>query len=74
MKNWLESHGSFQSILRLSLNSKVEKMMFSEESLLAKNIKFREEKEFIESEICMICQVSFQFLKIKHFWYFIQDF
>ena len=66
-----KSNGSFQNILRLSLNARVEKKMFSEESIVEKNIKFRDEKDFVDSENCEICQIAFQILKLKHFWFFI---
>ena len=64
----LESRKSFNNILKLSLNVKIEKRMFSEDTLLVKNIRFREENEFIDSNNCIICEISFTMLKNKLFW------
>ena len=64
----LESRKSFNNILKLSLNVKIEKRMFSVDTLLVKNIRFREENEFIDSNNCIICEISFTMLKNKLFW------
>ncbi len=61
----------FANILRLSLNSTIHKKMFSEDSLLVKNLRFREEQEFIDSDQCFICYTEFLTFKMKFFWFFI---
>ena len=62
---------SFQNILKLSLSSKIQKKMMSDDPLLIKNIRFREEKELINCDNCTICFLSFTPSRPRFHWFFL---
>lgn len=71
-KDFSNKHrNSFQNILKLSLSSKIQKKMMSDDPLLIKNIRFREEKEFIDSDACTICFLGFNTSRLRFHWFFI---